>query len=57
VPTRHFDVRFAAVAPSGAAEEQSDESLDLRWFDWHHLPDGVEDELAQDIAAVRDLLP
>jgi coenzyme F420-0:L-glutamate ligase len=57
VPTRHFDVRFAAVAPPGAAAEQSDESLDLRWFDWHELPDGVEDELAQDLAAVRDFLP
>jgi coenzyme F420-0:L-glutamate ligase len=57
VPTRHFDVRFAAVAPPGAAAEQSDESLDLRWFDWHELPDGAEDELAQDVAAVRDLLP
>jgi hypothetical protein len=50
-------VRFAAVAPPGVAAEQSDESLDLRWFDWHDLPDGVEEELAQDIAAVRDLLP
>jgi coenzyme F420-0:L-glutamate ligase len=57
VPSRHFDVRFAAVAPPGVAAEQSDESLDLRWFDWHDLPDGVEEELAQDIAAVRDLLP
>jgi coenzyme F420-0:L-glutamate ligase len=56
VPTRHFDVRFAAVAPPGVAAEQSDESLDLRWFDWHVLPDDVEDELAQDIATVRDLV-
>ena len=57
VPTRHFDVRFAAVAPPGAAAAQSHESLDLRWFDWHDLPDGVDDELAEDIATVRDLLP
>ena len=57
VPTRHFDVRFAAVAPAGAAAEQSDESLDLRWFDWHDLPDGVDDDLAQDIAIVRNMVP
>jgi coenzyme F420-0:L-glutamate ligase len=56
VPTRHFDVRFAAVAPASAAAQQSDESLDLQWFDWHDLPDGVEDELAEDIGAVRDFL-
>ncbi|WP_326767714.1 NUDIX hydrolase [Streptomyces sp. NBC_01591] len=28
----HLDVQYAAVAPSGATEQISDESLDLRWF-------------------------
>ena len=41
VPTRHFDVRFLAVAPDGAEPVRSDESLDLRWFGWDDLPDGV----------------
>ena len=45
VPTRHFDVRFLAVAPEGAQAARSDESLDLRWFGWDALPDGVSEEL------------
>jgi dehydro coenzyme F420 reductase / coenzyme F420-0:L-glutamate ligase / coenzyme F420-1:gamma-L-glutamate ligase len=45
VPTRHFDVRFVAVAPEGAQAVRSDESLDLRWFDWDDLPDGISPEL------------
>lgn len=32
VPTRHFDVRFLAVAPPGAVPRRSAESLDLRWW-------------------------
>ena len=40
VPTRHFDVRYLAVAPPGAEPVRSDESLDLRWFAWDALPDG-----------------
>lgn len=28
----HLDVQYAALAPVGAVEEISDESLDLRWF-------------------------
>jgi coenzyme F420-0:L-glutamate ligase len=43
VPTRHFDVRFLAVAPPGAEPVISDESLDLRWFGWDDLPAGTED--------------
>lgn len=38
-PTRHLDVRFVAVAPEGARERASEESLDLRWFDVDALPD------------------
>jgi coenzyme F420-0:L-glutamate ligase len=45
VPTRHFDVRFLAVAPNGAEPVGSDESLDLQWFSWDALPDGVTPEL------------
>ncbi|MFD3524289.1 NUDIX hydrolase [Streptomyces sp. NPDC058653] len=29
----HLDVQYAALAPAGAVEEISDESLALRWFD------------------------
>ncbi|MFF8415681.1 NUDIX hydrolase [Streptomyces sp. NPDC015680] len=28
----HLDVQYAALAPSGATEQISEESLDLRWF-------------------------
>jgi len=28
----HLDVQYAALAPDGAVEEISEESLDLRWF-------------------------
>ncbi|KRC95491.1 NUDIX hydrolase [Streptomyces sp. Root264] len=28
----HYDVQYAALAPAGAVEAISDESLDLRWF-------------------------
>ena len=37
-PNRHLDIRFAAVAPPGAVEVISDESLDLRWFALDSLP-------------------
>lgn len=49
-PTRHFDVRFLAVAPDGAVETISEESLDLRWFPVEALPD-VSDEVAALIRA------
>ena len=52
VPTRHFDVRFLAVAPAGAVPVISDESLDLRWFDWAALPAGTDD-LQPLLAAAR----
>ena len=53
VPTRHFDVRFLAVAPAGAEPVASDESLDLRWFRWDQLPDDLDAELVGLFAAAR----
>jgi coenzyme F420-0:L-glutamate ligase len=38
VPTRHFDVRFLAVAPRGAQPVVSSESIDVRWFGMDELP-------------------
>jgi 8-oxo-dGTP pyrophosphatase MutT (NUDIX family) len=32
VPTKHFDVRFLGVAPPGAQESISPESIDLAWW-------------------------
>ncbi|KQX71371.1 NUDIX hydrolase [Streptomyces sp. Root1310] len=39
----HFDVQYAALAPAGAVEAISDESLDLRWFAYDEVA-GVADE-------------
>ncbi|MDX3248523.1 NUDIX hydrolase [Streptomyces sp. ME18-1-4] len=39
----HFDVQYAALAPAGAVEAISDESLDLRWFPYAEVA-GVADE-------------
>jgi len=55
--TRHFDVRFVAVAPAGAVEQISDESSALGWFDPDALPDpladGVIGQLAPALARLR----
>jgi coenzyme F420-0:L-glutamate ligase len=53
IPTRHFDVRFLAVAPEGAEPVRSEESLDLQWFQWDELPDGVSAELPRLVEAAR----
>lgn len=56
-PTRHFDVRYAFVAPPGAVPVISDESMDLRFWPVDGLPDdvdaGVRDTLAAALAAAR----
>ncbi len=56
VATRHFDVQFIAVAPEGARVRRSEESLDLRWFGWDDLPDGISAELPDLIGAARTRL-
>ncbi|MFF9767339.1 NUDIX hydrolase [Streptomyces sp. NPDC014636] len=39
----HFDVQYAVLAPPGAVQEISDESLDLRWYAFDEVA-GVADE-------------
>ncbi|WP_236240053.1 NUDIX hydrolase [Streptomyces sp. CC228A] len=39
----HLDVQYAALAPAGAVEAISDESLDLRWFPYDEVA-GVADD-------------
>lgn len=53
VPTRHFDVKFVAVAPEGAEPAISDESLDLQWFSWDALPDNAAPELSRLVEIAR----
>jgi coenzyme F420-0:L-glutamate ligase len=56
VPTRHFDVQYLAVAPEGAEAVISDESLDLQWFAWDRLPDGISPELPRLVETARQRL-
>jgi len=54
VPTRHLDLRFAAVAddlPNGALPEfvRSDESVDLAWWPIDALPDNTEHPAIPDL--------
>ncbi len=56
VPTRHFDVQFVAVAPTGAEPVRSSESLDLQWFGWDELPVGVSSELPDLVLAAATRL-
>jgi 8-oxo-dGTP pyrophosphatase MutT (NUDIX family) len=56
VPTRHLDVRFVGVAPPGARESISPESLDLAWWPLDALPaeSGLDDVGKQvSLAAAR----
>jgi 8-oxo-dGTP pyrophosphatase MutT (NUDIX family) len=42
-PNRHLDVRFRCVAPTNAQLVCSDESIDVRWFSYDALPDGLDE--------------
>jgi 8-oxo-dGTP pyrophosphatase MutT (NUDIX family) len=56
VPTRHFDVRFLAIASETSLASEptaSDESLELRWFDWDALPENASPDLPGLVAAAR----
>lgn len=55
VPTRHFDVRFLAVAPANAVARISAESTELGWFGWDALPTDV-DSIPELVAAARQRL-
>ena len=53
----HLDVRYAAVAPSGAAARVSAESHDVRWWPVDALPEGTRGELTPLVSAARAALP
>ncbi len=53
VATRHYDVRYLAIAPAGSEVIRSAESVDLQWFDWDHLPEGAAPDLPLLIAQAR----
>ena len=49
----HLDVQYAALAPSGAVEAISDESLDLRWFAYDKVTDVADESVVRLVEAAR----
>jgi ADP-ribose pyrophosphatase YjhB (NUDIX family) len=49
----HLDVQYAALAPSGAVEAISDESLDLRWFPYAEVADVADESVVRLLEATR----
>lgn len=49
----HLDVQYAAVAPPGALEAISEESLDLRWFPYGKVADVADDSVVRLLEATR----
>jgi 8-oxo-dGTP pyrophosphatase MutT (NUDIX family) len=49
----HLDVQYAAVAPDGAVEAISDESLDLRWFAYDEVADVADESVRRLVEATR----
>ncbi len=45
LPSEHLDVQYVALAPPGAVERMSGESLDLRWFPIDALPQRTDQAL------------
>ncbi|WP_030264209.1 NUDIX hydrolase [Streptomyces violens] len=52
----HLDVQYAALAPEGATEAISDESLDLRWFPYDEVPDVADESVVRLVERTRALL-
>ncbi|WP_217142924.1 NUDIX hydrolase [Streptomyces sp. AC627_RSS907] len=49
----HLDVQYAALAPAGAVEAISDESLDLRWFPYGEVADVADASVVRLLEATR----
>jgi ADP-ribose pyrophosphatase YjhB (NUDIX family) len=49
----HLDVQYAALAPAGAVEAISDESLDLHWFAYDEVPEVADDSVVRLLEATR----
>ncbi|MFF8484393.1 NUDIX hydrolase [Streptomyces antibioticus] len=43
----HFDVQYAVLAPAGATQTISDESLDLRWFPYDEVASVADDSVVR----------
>ncbi|MCN9240004.1 NUDIX hydrolase [Streptomyces sp. RY43-2] len=49
----HLDVQYAALAPAGAVEAISDESLDLRWFAYDDVAGVADTSVVRLLEATR----
>ncbi|MFD5777166.1 NUDIX hydrolase [Streptomyces fungicidicus] len=49
----HLDVQYAALAPAGAVEAISDESLDLRWLPYDGVADVADASVTRLVEATR----
>ncbi|WP_338896192.1 NUDIX hydrolase [Streptomyces sp. TG1A-60] len=49
----HLDVQYAALAPAGAVEVISDESLDLRWFPYDEVATVADESVVRLLEATR----
>ncbi|WP_431998768.1 NUDIX hydrolase [Streptomyces fungicidicus] len=49
----HLDVQYAALAPAGAVEAISDESLDLRWFPYDEVAGVADASVTRLVEATR----
>ncbi|MEU6217136.1 NUDIX domain-containing protein [Streptomyces sp. NPDC047022] len=49
----HLDVQYAALAPAGAVETISDESLDLRWYAYDEVDEVADASVVRLMEATR----
>ncbi|MFJ9686284.1 NUDIX hydrolase [Streptomyces bacillaris] len=49
----HLDVQYAALAPAGAAERISEESLELRWFGYEEVASVADVSVVRLLEATR----
>nr|WP_161302647.1 NUDIX hydrolase [Streptomyces sp. SID4948] len=52
----HLDVEYAALAPPGAVEAISEESLDLRWFSYEEAAEVADGSVRALLDRTRELL-
>jgi 8-oxo-dGTP pyrophosphatase MutT (NUDIX family) len=52
----HLDVQYAVLAPPGAVQEISDESLDLRWFGYDEVAEVADESVVRLLEATRTRL-
>ncbi|NLU72051.1 NUDIX hydrolase [Streptomyces sp. HNM0575] len=52
----HLDVQYAALAPEGALEQVSDESLELRWYAYEDVAGAADESVVRLTERARSLV-